>query len=354
MIPNFYYHDRMRDYDFGEQHPLRPIRLHRTVELLKAACPQLECIDPGLATEREIGLVHTEEYIEVVQRFSRSQPDETEMFCFGFSRGDTPPFTGMYEAALAYCGASVASARAVLNGAPVAFAIAGGLHHAKAGRANGFCVFNDCAIACELVRRAGKRVLYVDIDLHHGDGTEAIFDAVEEVGTYSVHESGRTLYPGTGFVQDVGSAGTAWNVPLVAGTTGDTWLWAVTETLPRVIEAHRPDVIVLQAGCDPHFNDPLGHLKVSVQEWLDAVTLVKSFGLPVVMTGGGGYELTNVPRMWGAAVLELSGLDVPNLVPDQLPAEWGMTTMLDPDLPQPRWSGKQEAEETILALARRF
>ena len=344
----------MLEYKFGDRHPLCPERLHRTVELLRAIRPSLVCIDPGLASESEILLVHTPEFVEAVQQFSQQAPDEAEMFEFGFTRHDTPPFPGMFEAALAYCGASARAATAVSNGERVAFAIAGGLHHAMAFRAGGFCVFNDCAIACELLRQAGKRVLYVDIDLHHGDGTESIFSAIEEVGTFSIHESGETLYPGTGSVQDTGIARTAWNLPMKAGTTGDTWLWALAETLPRVVEAHRPDAIVLQSGCDAHATDPLGHLLVSVQEWLGAVNLVKGFGLPMVVTGGGGYDLANVPRMWAAAVLTMSNLPVPEQVPPGMPAEWGLTTVFDQVLPEPRWSGRAEAESMVKCLESRF
>lgn len=340
-------------YDFGPQHPLKPVRLERTMAVLEACVPGLEFLDPGLGDVDDVLRVHSEGLVEVVRQMGDGRDVGPEVeWSFGFSKHDTPPFKGMFDASLAYCAGSAAAARAVRDGAKLAFNMAGGLHHAKRSRANGFCVFSDNSIAAEIMREKFDRVLYVDIDLHHGDGPEAIFDEVFEVATLSIHETGRTLYPGTGFVTDTGAAGTSFNVPLEPYTTGDTWLWAFAEALPMVVDWFKPEAVVLQCGCDPQTDDPLGHLDVSVQAWLGAVELVRDLELPTVVTGGGGYAMHNVPRMWAACVLTMCGMEVPERMPEGIPAEWGMTTFLDESVESGR--GRLQAEATVEVLRGRL
>ncbi|MBS1713738.1 MAG: acetoin utilization protein AcuC [Armatimonadetes bacterium] len=304
-----FFHDvRAESYDFGPQHPLRPERLSRTMALLRHVAPGLEVHVPPPATRADALRVHSEAYVEAVEALG-ADPKARGGAAYGFGPGDNPPFTGMYEAALHYSAAAAEGARRVADGLPLACAITGGLHHARREEASGFCIFNDPAIACSILRDRFDRVAYVDIDLHHGDGVQWIFYDDPSVLTYSVHESGRTLYPGTGFVRESGAGQTKVNVPLAAGTSGDVWADAVARTLPAALEAFLPQAVVFQTGADPHVLDPLGHLEVLAQDWLDVVRLVKSFGLPTVMVGGGGYERTTVPRMWTAAVLTMSGID---------------------------------------------
>ncbi|MBS1721947.1 MAG: acetoin utilization protein AcuC [Armatimonadetes bacterium] len=347
----FFYHPRMLAYDFGPQHPLRPERLRRTVALLEIAAPQLPVVDPGMADPREVLRCHSEQYLETVRCLSEGGSVETGiMEESGFWSGDNPPFSGMYEASLAYCGGSARAADLVVKQAGVAFGMSGGLHHARRSQASGFCIFNDCAIAASILRERHDRVAYIDIDLHHGDGVQWIFYDDPTVLTYSIHESGRYLYPGTGFVEETGAELSAVNVPLEPMTTGDTWLMAFRETCLPALDRFQPQAIVLQLGCDAHFLDPLGHLQVSVQEYLEAVRIVRDLGLPIVALGGGGYEITNVPRMWVGAVLTLLDEPVPASIPDSIPAEWGMTTFTDPELPEPRKRGWAQAEEVVATL----
>jgi acetoin utilization protein AcuC len=315
----------MTGYDFGPQHPLKPERLRRTIALLQATTPDLEILDPGLAAEADVLRIHTLAYMDAVKQGAQAGYD------YGFGAGDNPPFAGMHEASLTYLGGSVRAAEVVRDGATLAFNISGGLHHARRDRASGFCIYDDPAVACAILRERFEKVLYVDIDLHHGDGVQWIFYDDPTVVTYSIHQDGRTLYPGTGFVDETGVDLSSINVPLPPRTTGAPWLHAFRETLPLVIEHHRPEAIVLQMGSDPHRLDPLGHLECLAQHWLGAVALVRDLNLPIVALGGGGYNLTTVPRMWTAAVLTLAGLPVPERIPDAIPKEWGMTTFLDVD-----------------------
>lgn len=352
-VPLFFYHPRMTAYDFGPQHPLKPVRLERTVALLQACVPGFETIDPGPGSVRDALRVHSLEYVETVQALSNDATFmcREEMWPWGFGTTDNPVFEGMFEASLAYVAGTVRAAEAVRDGAPLAFGIAGGLHHAQRSRASGFCVFNDPAIACAVLRERFDRIAYVDIDLHHGDGVQALFFDDPTVLTCSIHETGRRLYPGTGFVEERGAEDTSVNVPLEPFTTGDVWLWAFENGILPALRRFGPQAIVLQMGTDPHFLDPLGHLQVAAQEWLEAVRLVQSIGLPIVAVGGGGYDLTCVPRMWASAVMTLSGVTFSDSIPSSVPNEWGMRTFADPELPQPRDQGRADAESAVHQLA---
>lgn len=342
----FFYHPRMLGYDFGPSHPLKPERLRRTMELIRWEAPDLVHLDPGLAIEDDILRVHSQEFVNVVKALSvKPEPRTATAFTHGFSKLDTPPFEGMWESSLSYCGGALRAAEAVRDGAPLAFSMSGGLHHAKRDRANGFCVLSDPALAIVVLRERFERVLYVDIDLHHGDGPQAIFYEDPSVMTFSIHETGRSLYPGTGFEEEEGVDTTSVNLPMPAGTEGLAWLFAFSQTLDLAMARFNPQAVVLQMGCDPHTLDPLGHLRISVQHWLRAVSQVKGKGLPIVALGGGGYHLPNVPRMWVGAILTLLGRPVPELVPEQTPKEWGMTSYLDED--EGGMAGMNEAERLV-------
>ena len=347
-LPHFYYHPRMLAYDFGPQHPLKPVRLERTIACTKALYPWLQCIEPGYASEEDVLLVHDEDYLEfVLELTEHGTAVPEELFGRGFSTHDTPPFPGIYQAALAYSAGSARAAKDVCEGAMLAINAGGGLHHAQRYRASGFCVFNDPAMACAILKQKFNRVMYVDIDLHHGDGVQAIFLDDPDVITFSIHETGRVLYPGTGFIQERGAGMSVINVPLEPGTTGDLWLQAFTEVFRRAVDVLKPEAFVLQMGCDPHRTDPLGHLECDVQSWLGAVKEVRDVGLPIVAMSGGGYDIANVPRMWSAAFLTLGRLEVPARMPDKIPVEWGCREIFDPPL-GPGQSHGHESVETII------
>lgn len=292
-------------YDFGPRHPLRPERYEATRRLLARVWPEAQALDAPPADEAHAALVHSREYLVTVRELSSRKGARTH----GFESPDNPPFLGMWEASLAYLGGTVAGVQAVLDGEPLAFNWTGGLHHAARDRASGFCVLNDAAVACALLRHRFARVAYIDIDLHHGDGVQSIFYDDPAVLTYSVHESGVTLFPGTGSLEETGPVGTSLNLPLPAGTGGDVWLDSIERTLLPSLERFAPQAVVLQAGCDAHRDDPLGHLEASVQDYVAAVLAVRRLGLPTVVLGGGGYAAHNVPRMWTAATLALAGRD---------------------------------------------
>lgn len=342
MLPNFYYHPRMLSYDFGPQHPLKPERLRRAIELAEAM--GIAWIDPGPGDFGDVARVHTKEYIEAVQRISEG--GTSEGWRYGFDRGDNPSFPGMYEASLAYCAGSAQAARDVRDGAPLAFNISGGLHHARADKANGFCIFNDCAIACHILREKFERVAYIDIDVHAGEGVMLLFEHDPEVLTCSIHQDPRTLFPGLGFIEDPGV-----NVPLAPGTSPDVWLWAFREGLLPAVKELNPQAIVLQMGTDSHTTDPLARIDNDISHWLAAIADVRDLGLPIVALGGGGYDVRNVPRMWVAACLTLGNHEVPELLPEHLAEAWGVRTFRDPyEIPTSR---RADAERIVEALRSR-
>ncbi len=348
-LPFFFYRPEMLQYDFGRFHPLRPERLEKTIRLLKAE-GVLEVIEPEPATEDDLLRVHTEEYIEAVKRAGKGECE----WKYGLGIGDNPPFEGMHHKALWYVGGTVCAARAVVSGASLAFNMSGGLHHALSDRASGFCIYNDPAIAISILREKFSRVAYVDIDAHHGDGVQWIFYTDPSVLTISIHESGETLFPGTGYPSETGEPPHCLNIPLKARTTGDVWMWAFLTLVPPAIRAFNPEVIVLQMGADSHFEDPLAHLLVAVQEWLEAVKLVRSFGLPIVALGGGGYNLRTVPRMWAAGCMTLAGCEYNDVLPSPFAEEFGVMSYSDPFLPTPRGQGLMYAQSVVSEIERRF
>lgn len=335
--PLFFYSDALMAYDMGPQHPLKPIRLRMTCELLESYGlfdTALELVEPSLADPEEVAQIHSRNYLEALHRLS-SGDYFPGAYRYGFGTGDNPIFPDMYEASLRYTGASLDAAQAILDGAGggmVAFNLSGGLHHAHYDRAAGFCILNDAAVAIRRLRTRFARVAYVDIDVHHGDGVQELFYDDPSVLTISLHENGDTLFPGTGYPEEIGEGageGYSVNLPYGAFTTDDIWLQAWREAALPVLRAFDPEVIVLQMGTDAHFLDPLAHLCLTAQGWLQAIRDVRSLGKPIVAIGGGGYNLTTVPRMWTLAVAALIGVELPDTVPESYAYRDRIPTLTD-------------------------
>jgi acetoin utilization protein AcuC len=319
-----------RAYDHGPQHPLRPDRVLLTWDLIRAyGLDRRDNVDEvagRVATDDEIALVHTEEFVEVTKRAGHGEQGNWGRF--GYGPGDNPIFRNMHEAGAAVAGASIVAAEQVTNGdAEHAFNAAGGLHHAMPDRASGFCVYDDPAIAIRWMLANGvERVAYVDVDVHHGDGPQAIFYDDPRVLTISIHESGRYLFPGTGFENERGrgdAEGTKVNVPLPPNTDDDAWLAAFRATVPSRVREFRPDMLVTQLGCDTHATDPLAHLLLTTRAYREAATLLhdlahEAAGGRWVATGGGGYQWARVvPRAWTIYFAEMAGAtDLPDRVPE--------------------------------------
>jgi acetoin utilization protein AcuC len=317
----FLYTDEFQGYNMGEGHPMKPIRLRRTFEMLESydAFAQADVREPQPASVEDLLTTHSEEFVEAVEYLSSGSQFPHSYTRYGFGSGDNPVFPGMYEASLLYTGASVDAVQAVNEGrVRVGMNIAGGLHHAHYAKAAGFCVFNDCAVAIHRLRNRFARVAYVDIDVHHGDGVQEAFYDDPTVLTLSIHETGRTLFPGTGFVEETGSGngvGYSVNVPVWPYTTDELWLQAWREAALPLLKAFSPEAICLQLGTDAHCLDPLAHVCLTAQGWLHAVKDIKALDVPVVALGGGGYNQSTVPRMWALAYGELFGVALPDATP---------------------------------------
>ena len=300
----------MLSYKLSPDHPLNPLRLELTIALATelGVLDGVEFARPSPATEETLQTVHTAEYIAAVQQASR--PDVGWWSGeFGLGTSDNPIFPGMHDSAALIAGGSVAAAHAIGSGATTrAVNIAGGLHHAMPDHASGFCVYNDVALAItELLRLGEPRVAYVDVDVHHGDGVQAVFYNDPRVLTVSLHESPLTLFPGTGRPAESGgpdALGSAVNLALPAGTGDADWLRAFHAVVPGVLQAFRPTVLVTQHGADAHVEDPLANLRLSVDGQRAAQLALR--GLAEKLTdgrwlsfGGGGYALVRVvPRTW--------------------------------------------------------
>jgi acetoin utilization protein AcuC len=331
--PLLVYGPRSTDYDFGPWHPLTPRRFGPGISLIEALGGQ-----PGLAPEpasdHDLRLCHSQAYIDIVKRFS-ADPSGLPEAGIG-PGGDNPSFSGMHDASASVAGGSMRAMEAILRGdVEHAQHPGGGLHHAMADRAGGFCVYNDVALAIAVARRAGLRVLYLDFDFHHGDGVQALHAADPGVMTASIHESGRYVFPGTGFANELGSgtaAGTVVNLPLEPFTGEEAWLSAIRSVVPQLAASFGPDVIVSQHGCDAHAWDPLANgrlpIRVTTTAMHEAARLTDILAHRWakgrwLSTGGGGYGVYHVvPRAWSLVWLTAAHRDPPAEIPSVWLDRW--------------------------------
>ncbi len=358
-------------YDFGGDHPFQSRRLVALIDLLESSGLWHESDEKGqlpfrAATTEELELIHTPAYIAAVQQLSTPLPGtaskderaerERLATAYGFDEGDTPSVPGMHEAAARVAGGTLIALSAVM-GLPEGgtyhreedrplhvFHPAGGLHHAWAERASGFCVYNDATIAIAHVLRATEaKVLYVDFDAHHGDGVQRAFYDDPRVMTVSFHETGHFLFPGTGDVLELGQGegrGYSVNVPLEPFTEDASFIEAINALLPPLVLAFAPDVIVSQHGCDSHAWDPLTHLKLTLRSMQAQIKLVHQLAHTYchgrwVALGGGGYDLYRVvPRAWSMLWAQMSEQPLPQRLPEEWVASW-----------HPAWQAVAEQEQ---------
>ncbi|MFD0713691.1 acetoin utilization protein AcuC [Paenibacillus sp. GCM10027626] len=339
----FIHHPGSARYQFNESHPFDPQRITLSLDLLHkvGALSPGDLIVPETAADDIIALIHRQDYIDAVRQLSKDEPPAEwlqQADRYGLRTEDTPFFPGMHNAAAAIAGGSVLAADLVMSGqAQHAYHMAGGLHHAFPGHGSGFCIYNDAAIAIEQIRhRYGARVLYIDTDVHHGDGVQWSFYTDPDICTYSIHETGKYLFPGTGFVYERGNEhglGATVNVPVEPYTEDDSWLESFEHSITKVAAAFKPDIIVSQHGCDAHAFDPLSHIHCSMRIYQAMPAIIHKLAHQFtngrwVAVGGGGYDIWRVvPRAWALVWLEMtdhpiaSRLALPG-VNEALPASW--------------------------------
>ena len=327
--PLLVYGPRSETYDFGPSHPLTPRRFGPAIDLLRAVGAE-----PGLAPEpapdEDLLLCHTRAYLDAVRRLSADPfgPSEAGIG----AGGDNPSFAGMHEAGAMVAGGSLRAVEAIIRGdTEHAFHPGGGLHHAMPTRASGFCIYDDPALAIARARSEGLRVLYVDLDVHHGDGVQQIHWRDPGVMTLSFHETGRYLFPGSGFANELGegeAAGTSINVPFEPFAGDEAWLPWVRAFVNQSAAAFGPDLVVSQHGCDSHVWDPLAHLRVTTTAMGEAARLVDRIAHRYahgrwLATGGGGYDAYRVvPRTWAHVWLAGAHRDPPPAIPDAWRDRW--------------------------------
>ncbi|HBB30948.1 MAG TPA: acetoin utilization protein AcuC [Cyanobacteria bacterium UBA8803] len=332
----FLYSPQVWQTGHGSNHPLKPERLQRTYELLAEygafKAPNVKVIPPRAASDDELALFHTREYIDVVQQLS-SGSYRQDVFDYGFGSEDNPVFAGMRELVGLSVGSALQGAELLLKGScDVAFSYSGGLHHAAPNRASGFCVFNDAAVVIHWLLQHVQRVAYVDIDVHHGDGVQDAFYSSDRVLTISLHQDGRTLFPGTGAMEEIGigkGQGYSVNVPLPPYTGNDTYLWAFNQIVPPLLERFNPDIVVTQLGVDTHYLDPLAHLELTTKGQMALFEALSRLAPRWLALGGGGYDISVVPRSWTLAFGVMSGQSFPDELPTAYRTNYGGESLQD-------------------------
>jgi len=312
----FVYSPALARFELSPDHPFKPERARLTFEM---------CADRGLLAgngvrvvqfaEPEEGLLetfHTPEYIALLERAESGREVDVEMLCHGLGTTENPVFKGVYTYSKLAATASVRAARAAAAGGS-AFNPCGGFHHAHSDRASGFCYINDAVIAILELRKMGLRVAYVDIDAHHGDGVQEAFYDDPDVLAISVHESGRTLFPWGGFEKETGAGGAKGyniNVPLEPETDDNVFLFLFSEIVMDALGLFQPEVVVGTFGTDTFATDPLTHLKLTNNGYIDAVVMLHSRFPRIAALGGGGYNIENTVRGWTLLFAELAGREI--------------------------------------------
>ncbi len=310
-------------FEFGAYHPFKIYRLGLAYDLIRAYGlvdrPDVYVLPPREATEEEAMGFHSQGYLETL-RVASDGMWVPNLFAHGLGTSDNPVFPDVYDWGMSVAGASIVCAEEILSGrANRAFNMSGGLHHAMPSRASGFCHINDAVLAIQTLVRAGNRVAYVDIDAHHGDGVQHAFYTTSEVLTVSVHQTGYTIFPGTGFVEEIGQGpgrGTSVNVPLQPGAGDEAYERAFAKVVLPVLRAYGPDVLVTQLGSDAVVGDVVANLRMSLRQFERNVRALRDVGIPWLALGGGGYDVSNVVRAWTLAWSIIAGTDLPDEIPD--------------------------------------
>ena len=309
---------------YGPSHPMKPHRLKLAHHLILAyeLYPKMDCYHCHPATAGEMAAFHSDEYVQFLSKVTPDNLRQYSNVLQKFNAGDTtdcPVFDGLFEFTQLYTGASLDGAVQLnQNQADICINWSGGLHHAKKGEASGFCYINDIVLAILELLKVHARVLYVDIDVHHGDGVEEAFYTTDRVMTLSLHKYG-DFFPGTGHIQDVGAregVGYSVNAPLQAGITDEMYLEQLfIPVFDKIMEVFQPGAIVLQCGADSLGGDRLGCFNLTTKGHAQAVRHVQQFGVPTLVLGGGGYTIRNVSRLWAYETSVLLHQEISNDIP---------------------------------------
>jgi len=309
------YSSDLTQHEYKPSHPFKPMRAKLMYELLNRygllSGENQVIVEPRLMDEELLYLFHTREYIELLKKGEKGE-FSVEMLYAGLGTDDNPLFRTMYRYALSASSATVQGTTMLYRGnARFVFNPFGGFHHAGKSRAEGFCYVNDIAIAITWLVNAGQKVAYIDIDAHHGNGVQEAFYETNRVLNLSLHESGKTLYPGSGFEGEMGAGegiGYNVNIPLLAGTDDEVYLVAFEALVPPLVKSFRPDVVVACIGCDTHWQDPLTHLNLTSNGYKKVISIINALSPKILALGSGGYNVHKTAALWTLAWAEFSGL----------------------------------------------
>ncbi|HJF67265.1 MAG TPA: acetoin utilization protein AcuC [Staphylococcus kloosii] len=328
----YVYANELLQYRFANDHPFNQMRLKLTTELLQdlGYLKTSHIVKPRIATEDELLLIHAYDYIQAMKHASHGILSDTEAKKYGIDGEDTVQFQHMHKHSARIVGGALNLADDIMsNKLTNGCHLGGGLHHALPGRANGFCIYNDVAITIAyLIKHYKCKVLCIDTDAHHGDGTQWSFYTNEDVLTYSIHETGKFLFPGSGHYTERGDEkgyGRTVNVPLEPFTENESYLESFKSTITPIVKSYKPDIIVSVHGVDIHYLDPLTHMSCTLDALYEIPYIIKALADEytdgkVLMFGGGGYNIWEVvPRAWSHVFLALIGESKPQ---GQLPQKW--------------------------------
>ncbi|KAG9294990.1 hypothetical protein G9A89_017784 [Geosiphon pyriformis] len=306
-------------------HPMKPHRLTLTNDLVinYGLHEHMEVYCPRMATEAELLEFHESDYVEFLKKITPANRDtEFADVLSNFNFGDDcPVFDGLWDFCRIYTGASMAAAQKLCSkGADICINWSGGLHHAKSYEASGFCYVNDIVLAIRQLLRYYARVLYIDIDIHHGDGVQEAFYTTDRVMTVSFHKYEPEFFPGTGDTNEIGSELGKYysiNVPLKNGIDDENYVNLFKQIMTAIRDRYQPNVIVLQCGADSLGLDRLGAFNLSIRAHGECVRIIKSWQIPLLVLGGGGYTIHNVARCWTYETSVLLDTELPNELPKQ-------------------------------------
>jgi histone deacetylase 1/2 len=318
---SYFYDPDIGNYHYGQGHPMKPHRIRMTHNLVVnyGLYRRMEVFRPRLVSPTALTRFHSDDYINFLKVITPDNMSEYSRQLHRFNVGeDCPVFDGLFEFCQLYTSGSIGgAARLNENRVDVVINYAGGLHHAKRAEASGFCYINDCVLAILELLKKHERVLYIDIDIHHGDGVEEAFYTTNRVMTVSFHKFGE-YFPGTGDVLDVGYAdgkNYALNFPLNDGMDDESFRGIFRPVIAKVMEVFQPGAVVLQCGADSLSGDRLGCFNLSIKGHGDCVEFVRSFNIPMLVLGGGGYTLRNIPRCWTYETSILAGQPIKDELP---------------------------------------
>ncbi len=324
------YHPDYKKYDLGQDHPFDPRRIEMVLDLLNELGQLGHIIKPELLIPQDLLEIHDPEYVNAIESVSEGKTI-SNIEDFGLGTLDNPIVPGMAEGARLQTGGTVLGAQLLIqNKANKVLQLGGGFHHARKSMAEGFCLYNDLALAIRKMTNAGWHVVYLDLDVHHGDGVQEIFYSDENVMTISFHESGEYLFPGTGWIYELGKGmgrSLKLNLPLEPFTEGDSYLEVFNGVVPSALTWFKPDALVVQAGADAHYSDPLADLMLTTHDFENIYRRVieltnKMCNGRVLFTFGGGYSLNATPRIWTILYLLLMNLEIPIELPEKWRKRW--------------------------------